>query len=96
MTTDERIGANVHELLWRRRLRQEALMHAMGLSRSSLAKKLRGEVVWKAQDIEHAARVLNVDPGRLFAEQTELPASNTVTGRYHLMNVLTMPIRRAA
>jgi len=66
MTTDERIGTNVHELLWLRRMRQETLMTAMGISRSALAKKLRGEIVWKAEDIEAAARVLDVDPGRLF------------------------------
>jgi transcriptional regulator with XRE-family HTH domain len=66
MTIDETIGANVHEMLWRRRLRQEALLAEMCVSRSSLAKKLRGEVTWSARDIDAAARVLGVDPGRLF------------------------------
>jgi transcriptional regulator with XRE-family HTH domain len=73
MTVDERIGANVHALLWYRHLRQEALTESMGVSRSSLAKKLRGEVVWMARDIEAAARVLNVDPGHLFTEVEVLP-----------------------
>jgi transcriptional regulator with XRE-family HTH domain len=82
MSTDERIGTNVHELLWRRRIRQEAMADAMGVSRSSLAKKMRGEVVWKAQDIEQAARLLKVDPGRLFAEHATLHDSDSPTGQY--------------
>ena len=66
MTIDQRIGTNVHELLWQKRMRQEPLMREMGLSRSSLARKLRGEVAWMARDIDAAARVLDVDPGQLF------------------------------
>ena len=66
MTIDEAIGANVHELVWRRRLQQKPVYEAMGLSRGSFAKKLRGEVVWNARDIAAVAGVLGVDPGELF------------------------------
>lgn len=79
MTIDQRIGTNVHELMWQKRMRQEPLMREMGLSRSSLAKKLRGEVAWMARDIDAAARVLDVNPGRLFdgAEGIALPGKET-------------------
>jgi transcriptional regulator with XRE-family HTH domain len=67
MTTDEVIGANCHELMWRKRVKQSEMCEAMGLSRSSLNKKLRGQVAWSAQDIDKAARFLGEEPGRLFA-----------------------------
>jgi hypothetical protein len=66
MSIDEVIGTNVHELVWRRRLQQRPVYEAMGLSRASFAKKLRGEVVWNARDIAAVAGVLEVEPGVLF------------------------------
>ena len=67
MTADERIGANVHELMWRGRIKPGDMCAAMGVARSSLNRKLRGEVAWSARDIDAAARILGVDPGRLFS-----------------------------
>lgn len=64
--TDTVIGHNVHELLWRRRMTQAPLIQALGLSRSSLQKKLRGQQSWSAADIVAAAEVLGVEPGDLF------------------------------
>jgi transcriptional regulator with XRE-family HTH domain len=92
MTTDERIGTNVHELLWKRRVRQSTLAAAMGLSLSSLAKKMRGEVVWKAEDIEKAAEVLNVDPGRLFVAGAGFEPA-TSGSRARLADVLALGSR---
>ena len=63
---DKVIGGNVHQLMWERHVRHQELYAAMGLSRSSLTKKMRGEVAWSASDIAKAAEVLDVDPGRLF------------------------------
>ena len=67
MTIDQVIGSNVHELMWRQRVKQAAMLNALGVSRSTLTKKLRGDITWMAKDIEKAAEVLNVDPGRLFS-----------------------------
>ena len=77
VTVDEVIGANVHDLLWRKHLKQRALYEAMGLSRESLARKMRGDTAWLARDIEVAARVLGVEPGSLFAA--------VVTGEYQML-----------
>lgn len=75
MTTDEVVGRNVHHMMWDRRIRQRRVYEAMGLSRGSLAKKLRGEVTWSADDIATAARIIGVDPGRLFIDSVPEPRS---------------------
>jgi len=73
VTVDERIGENVHHLMWRRRMTVSATSAEMGLSKASLSRKLRGEVVWMARDIEAAARILDVEPGELFSGVLVLP-----------------------
>jgi len=85
MTVDERIGANVHQLLWLRGLKQRELYEEMGVSRESLAKKMRGQISWLARDIDAAARVLNVEPGRLF-DRTQVTGEKrrTVINRHWL------------
>lgn len=67
MTVDEVVGRNVHQLIWDRRLKARDLYGPMNLSRSSLAKKMRGEVTWSASDVVIVAQVLGVSPGELFA-----------------------------
>ena len=66
MTVDEVIGRNVHHLLWDKRIEQSRMVEAMGVSRATLHKKMRGETTWLGRDIDAAAKVLGVDPGRLF------------------------------
>lgn len=66
VSTDQTIGDNVHTLMWRYRIKQQDMYAAMGVSRSTLAKKLRGQVAWSADDVMVAARLLGVDPGALF------------------------------
>lgn len=66
MTVDEVVGANVHDLLYRQKMRQAPLIEALGLTRFSLAKKMRGTQAWSATDVAVAADVLGVEVADLF------------------------------
>lgn len=66
MTVDERIGRNVHSLLWDRHLKNRALYEALGVTRFTLQKKMRGQIAWSAEDVATAAEVLGVEPGSLY------------------------------
>lgn len=82
MTTDQIIGENVHRLMWRNHIRQDSIYRALGVSRSTFAKKLRGEIAWLAKDIDAAAKTLGVEPGALFAEWTPAQPAADVTRGY--------------
>lgn len=71
MTMDERVGENVHRLMWQKRIRRQPMCEALGLSPSTLSRKMRGEVAWSASDIAKAAEVLDVEPGSLFVGARE-------------------------
>ena len=58
--TDVYVGERVHELLWRKRVQQRVVYEAMGLSRSSLAKKMRGTTGWSLDDLVAVKDVLDV------------------------------------
>jgi hypothetical protein len=66
VSVDERIGRQVRMLMWDKRVQHRPLYTAMGVSRSALSKKLRGEIAWSADDIATAARVLGVTPNDLY------------------------------
>jgi hypothetical protein len=104
MDTDTVIGHNVHQLLWERRVEQKTLYNAMGMSRSSLAKKMRGEVAWSAADIRTAADVPGVDPGELFrpppqrmaARPAPVTSGNQAQGPAAGTGYLPVPVLRLA
>ena len=62
---DAAIGRQVHELLWTRGIRQQPVYTALGISRSALTKKMRGEIRWYAEDLVIVAGLLGVPPGDL-------------------------------
>lgn len=59
------MGERVHDLMWRKRVKHRELYEAMGLSRSSLAKKMRGLTGWSLDELMTAATVLEVSPAEL-------------------------------
>lgn len=63
---DATIGHNVFELMFVRRIKQNRMSQALGISTSVMGKKLRGETTWTAGQIQAAAECLDVHPGRLF------------------------------
>jgi len=93
MTTDEVIGRNVHHLMWDRHIQHRAVYESMGVTRFTLAKKLRGDVRWSAEDVAVAASVLGVDPGSLY-EGVPAQRGGNVTGEY-LSNVIHLAGYRA-
>jgi hypothetical protein len=68
MTIDAMIGRNVHHMMWDKHIQHRAVYEAMGVTRFTLAKKLRGDVTWSANDVVVAARVLGVTPCELYEE----------------------------
>lgn len=57
---DEIVGANVHMLMWARKITQVALAGKMGIDQSGLSKRLRGERSWSLDEVDAAARILGV------------------------------------
>ena len=79
VTVDEVIGRNVHHLMWEKRIKQQAVYEAIGVTRGSLHRRLRGETPWTARDIEATARILDVDPGRLFRSSVTGESLNAIS-----------------
>ena len=67
---DVLIGQRVHHVLWRRKLQQRDVAAAMGITQSTLSRRLRGESAWFAGDLVALAEVLGVSVGWLFGEET--------------------------
>lgn len=68
--TDARIGQNVHNMLWARRIMQKDLAAELLVTSSVLSKKLRGSSGWSAVQVEVAANFLGVDVGTLYRQPT--------------------------
>lgn len=66
--TDIVIGRNVHHIMWEKRVSHRAIYEALGVTRGSLAKKMRGDVAWFARDVLVVAKVLGVSPCDLYEE----------------------------
>ena len=75
---DAAIGRAVHEAIYAHRVTQDRVYSALGISRSSLIKKMRGEVRWFARDLVIVAAVIGVAPADLLPPIT---APNGVTRR---------------
>jgi transcriptional regulator with XRE-family HTH domain len=65
---DVLIGQRVHHVLWRRKLQQRELASALGITQSTLSRRLRGESAWFAGDLVAVADALGVSVGWLFGE----------------------------
>lgn len=57
---DIEVGEAVHRLMFRRRITQTSLCKSMGMTQSTLSKKLHGERKWTLEDVYSAASALNV------------------------------------
>lgn len=67
---DAVIGRRVHHLMWDQQLTQTAFSQKLGMQQSGLAKKLRGQRGWSADELIVVARELGVTVGYLFDEET--------------------------
>lgn len=71
-TWDVRIGRRVHHLMWDAHVTQTELARKVGLSQSTLGKKIRGELGWSPGLLVAIARALDTTVAYLFSE-TEDP-----------------------
>jgi transcriptional regulator with XRE-family HTH domain len=66
---DVLIGQRVHHVLWRRKIQQRELATTLGITQSTLSRRLRGESAWFAGDLVALADALGVSVGWLFGEE---------------------------
>lgn len=59
------VGANIHQLMWRRKITQTQLGAAIGVGQTTAGKKVRGEVPITVVELMQIARLLDVEPGDL-------------------------------
>lgn len=62
MTADERVGREVHTLMWDRHMTNRTLATRLGLDESTVARKLRGNRKWTLDEVAQVADVLGVSP----------------------------------
>lgn len=59
------VGANIHQMMWRKRISQAALGRAIGVTQGTAGRKIRGEVGITIPELMKIARLLEVEPGDL-------------------------------
>ena len=74
MTVDEQVGERVHQAMWRQRLQQSEVAPALGITQSTLSRKIRGQRTWSVEDLLRVAGALNVDPSDLLPDVPGAPA----------------------
>jgi len=66
------VGALIHQLLWRRGMRQTELAKALGVTQATVSRKLHGRQPLTVQELVQIAAVLGVDPGELLTAAGKL------------------------
>ncbi len=72
MTTDQLIGERVHQIMFRRRVKQTQLCQRMGISQSTLSNKLHGKRPWTSDEVYLAAYLLKVPVGDILPPINEV------------------------
>jgi hypothetical protein len=80
VTADELVGRRVHHLMWMRSMTQTAFAEVTGCNQSTVAKRLKGKLGWKVEDLLQTARVLKTSVAYLVGE-TDLVDLETTTMR---------------
>ena len=60
LSADTVVGEAIHQLIWRRRLRQRDVAQAAGMSDAMFSRKLRGGNRWTLDELLAVARYLEV------------------------------------
>ena len=61
MTVSEYVGEQAHMMLWRAGVPQKRMAEVVGVTQSTLSKKMRGDVPWTVDELVAAAGFLGVD-----------------------------------
>ena len=69
------VGARVHALLWAKRTTQATLARELGITATTLSKKLRGAVPITVDELARIAELLGVEVGELLGEEPVDPAA---------------------
>ena len=59
------VGANIHQVMWRKKITQAQLGATIGVGQTTAGKKIRGEVAITVVELMQIARLLEVEPGDL-------------------------------
>ena len=70
---DVSVGRRVHMMMWERRITQTALGREIGVDKSNLGKRLRGERGWSLDDLRAVAAALGTTMSYLLGENDEDP-----------------------
>lgn len=70
-----RVGERIHTVMWRERVSQADLASVIGVSQSTLSKKLRGRVPITVAELVAIAEALGVEPGDLLPRRARVAAA---------------------
>lgn len=88
---DRHIGAEVHALLWARRLTQRRLAEQLGIGETNVSKMLRGKRRWTIVDLYLTASLLGIDPDALLPPDLHARLSTGRTPVYALPRAIPLP-----
>ena len=106
--TDVIVGARAHMLMWRGGRSQAAVSAALGMAKSQLSRKLKGERPWYAREIVEVARVLGTSVAYLIGETDDPSApppglepgtvrfTASAGQRTHMARLIRFPVRVGA
>ena len=69
-SADQIAGRKIHMLMWDMKLSQRKLAPQLGLTQSTLSKKIRGECGWSIAELLTVARELNTSVAYLVGESS--------------------------
>lgn len=75
MNPHEYIGERIHAAMWIQRVTQKQVAAALGITQSSIARKLRGERPWSIEDVLTACSLLGLAPADVLPDAGDYAAS---------------------
>lgn len=92
---NQRIGRNVRDIMWLRGITVTELAHRIGVQQSSMSRRIRGTTDWTPDEIDAAARILDVSVARLWKKLPDLDSNQEPAG-YKPGAVLSLAAARRA
>lgn len=85
MTVDAEVGKSLHLVMWERGITQEWLARELGVTQSTMSRKIKGRAPWTLAEVYKVAAALDLDPHDLLPEGIDVtggewfPVSGPVT-----------------
>ena len=77
---NQRVGRNVRDIMFAREKNQVELALAIGVTESSMSRRIKGTTDWAPDEMEIVASLLNVKVSRLFEMLPDLDLNQEPTG----------------